>query len=178
MKNKPVLIALLFLTVFIMSCEKNDIEKLEYVPGEILFSPYDFISFQRTYRLIDSLNLTIKDLYNYRYDLITTEDSVELIKTILSSKDYLTRQGNTYSVTYIDFIIKTIINFFDLDNNDANDWFDTVESINLTENLTESSNKWGLLKVPEGNEQFWVDELLQYEIIQSASLNHIVELRE
>lgn len=161
-----------------MSCKKNDIEKLEYVPGEILFSPFDFISFQRTYRLIDSLSLTIKDLYNYRYDLITTEDSVELIKTILSSKDYLTRQGNTYSVTYFDFLIKITVNFFDLDNNDANDWFNTVESINLSENLTDSSNKWGVLKVPDGNEQFWVDELMQYEIIQSASLNHIVELRE
>jgi len=76
------------------------------------------------------------------------------------------------AVTQIDSITKINVNFFDFDNNDAIDRFSTVVSFSLFENVTESSNKWGILKVPEGEEQFWVDELKKYEIVQFASLNH------
>jgi len=168
MKNKLTVILLIFM-IPIMSCKKKEVD---YVKGELIFSIYDFISFERTYSLVDSLNLKINYIYDYTYESVTSEDSIEILETVLSTKVYLTSQGRSYTVTQIDSITKINVNFFDFDNNDAIDWFSTVVSFSLFENVTESSNKWGILKVPEGEEQFWVDELKKYEIVQFASLNH------
>lgn len=169
------LILILCLFVVIFGCIKEDTERLDYIAGEILISVFDTSSFQRIYKLIDSLKLHIKELYDYGYYIKSSVDSVEIIKSILSSKSYLIGNGKTYSARYIDSTIELTVNFFDLYNNDANDWFQAIELIGLSENLTFSFNKWGVLRVPKGKEQFYIDRLKQSNIIKSASLNHFVE---
>lgn len=92
--------------------------------------------------------------------------------TPLSEGSYETKIDSKISVQNEtkEINMEKTINF---DDNDAIDWFSTVVSFSLFENVTENYNKWGTLKVPEGEEQFWVDELKKYEIVQYASLNHI-----
>jgi hypothetical protein len=60
-----------------------------------------------------------------------------------------------------------------MDTVDATDWFLTVEQVKLKESLSYNFHKWGLLEVPTGQEQYWVDRLKQYSIIETTSLNYI-----
>jgi hypothetical protein len=171
MKLKQVIIFFLGLTFWLTGCKKD---QPTFVTGEVLFSVYDSIPFQDTYGLIDSLNLKILAANDFGYYIKTTADSVDTLKLILGTKSYLNIDGVTLGILYIDSIAQIDLNFFDLDDNDALDWFSTVTQLKLKENLTDDFNKWGVLKVPDGQEQYWVDKLKQYSIIKAVQLNHIL----
>lgn len=162
------IVGILLIILFQTGCKKEQ----NFVPGQVLFGFYDNVSFRNGYSLFDQLDLEISTLYDFQYELKTVEDSVDTIQAILDSKPYLTSGNPTSSVNYFDSTIIVNANFFDMNDDNASDWFDTVDHLGLTENLTRKSFKWGSLIVPVGQEQFWVDQLKKIDIISSAQLNH------
>lgn len=148
---------LIGITTTITSCKKES--ATAFVKGEVLFSLYDSVSFQKTHELFDDLNIKIKQVYDFSYFVKTSLDSVDTIKQILASKNYLTNAGRTYRTRYSNDTLFISSNFFDFNDLNAKDWFDTVEELKLEENLSDKFNKWGLLNVPPGEEQVWVERM-------------------
>ncbi len=87
---------LIGITTTITSCKKES--ATAFVKGEVLFSLYDSVSFQKTHELFDDLNIKIKQVYDFSYFVKTSLDNVDAIKEILASKNYLTNAGRTYKV--------------------------------------------------------------------------------
>ena len=174
MKGPALIFQLLILglTLTLGSCKKDP----EFVAGEVLFQTYDTVSFYNAYKLFENLQLKIKEAYSFQYLIKTTADSVDTITSILYSKSYLTSAsgGITFGILYLSDTLHITANFFDLDSIEANDWFNTIAILNLKENLNGNFFKWGALIVPIGQEQYWVDKLNSYSIIEAAQLNHII----
>jgi len=172
---RTIFIGIVSIAVFLISC-KND--EQAFVEGEVLFSVYDSVSFHKVYETFDSLKIKIKKAYDFRYSIKTTVDSVDTIKLILLSKNYLTKNGKTFGTSYKADTLNITANFFNFENMEANDWFETVDQLNLKENLIGNFFKWGILKVPFGQEQLWVNKLKQFSIIESIQLNHTIHINE
>jgi len=161
------IVGILLIALFQTGCKKEQ----NFVPGQVLFGLYDNVSFRNGYSLFNQLDLEIRTLYDFQYELKTVEDSVDTIQAILDSKPYLTSGNRTSSANYFDSTIVVSANFFDMNDDNASDWFHTIDYLGLTENLTRNSFKWGSLNVPVGQERFWVDQLKRFDIISSAQLN-------
>lgn len=177
MKRLLTISGFIILSICLTSCKKEN-SKQEFVAGEVIFLVYDSVSFQSTYNLFDCLCLKIKAAYDFDYFTKTTTDSIDTIKIILNSKPYLTNGGWTYGALILNDTLHISTSFFDFDTNDGIDWFGTITQINLKEYLTGNFNKWGVINVPIGQEQLWVDKLKEYDIIESSQLNHIVYLND
>jgi hypothetical protein len=169
-KLKFVIISLFVLVLF-FGCNKNENE-LTYIPGEILFTPENNVPFTTIYDLVDSLDLKIKELKNRNYTFNGTIDSLLALKSELDTKDYLSSDGRTFSFITNDSTADINLTFFDVDDSDFNDWINTQSMYNLTENFNLSILQWSILYVPVGTEQDWVDKIISFDIIESASLNY------
>ncbi|NOZ46672.1 MAG: hypothetical protein GXO79_07795 [Chlorobi bacterium] len=163
--------------ILLFGCKKKEpADELTYVPGEILITPCDSVSFIIIYNLVDSLDLNIKELNNCRYTYIGSSDSILVLKSHLDTKDYITSNGRTFSFIVSDTIAEINLTFFEINDSDVNDWINTQSTFNLTENFNLTIHRWSVLKVPKGSEQDWVDQIATYDIIESASLNHILTI--
>lgn len=169
-KLKFVIISLFVLVLF-FGCNKNENE-LTYIPGEILFTPENNVPFTTIYDLVDSLDLKIKELKNRNYTFNGTTDSLLALKSELDTKDYLSSNGRTFSFITNDSTAEINLTFYDVDDSDFNDWINTQSVYNLTENFNLNIWQWSILYVPVGTEQDWVDKIILFDIIESASLNY------
>jgi len=177
MKRKLTILSIFVFSICLSSCKKEN-PKPEFVAGEIVFSVYDTVSFKSTYRLFDSLGINLKETYDFCYFTKTNSDSIDTIKLYLNSKSYLTNGGRTYGIRNINDTLFITTNFFNFEQNDANDWFVTIDLLNLKEYLKGNYFKWGILNVPVGQEQLWVDKLKEFDIIESVELNHYIYLND
>jgi len=171
---------LVLIVLLPLGCQKKKNvsgEDINYIPGEVLIGLYDSTTFQETCSLIIyDLNLPIKSIDGFKYFAVVGEDSCEIIKSILNSKEYLTYQGRVPVYIVTDSIITIKLTFFNFGQEEANDWFEVVSEISLIEDLSEIGFfKWGVLKTPEGYEEFWINKLSEYEIIRWAELNYIYD---
>ncbi len=173
MKKQLLIISLYGIVLLFTDCAKGTDPQPEYVPGEVIIRFYDNVSFKSAYLLVDSLDLGISYLKGFGYYVDANQVSIDTIKEIIRTKPYLTNGGEISNATLIDSIIKISTRFFDLDIVDAIDWFATVEQLMLKDDFTDKSFNWGVLIVPIGQEQYWIDQLNQYNIVKYAELNGI-----
>jgi hypothetical protein len=173
MKIKKVLFALLGLAIITVGCK----DEPEYVKGQVIVQFHDQVPFDRAYRVVDSLSLEVNAIHNFGYYVEVIEDSLESIRSVLNSKEYLKNNGLTYGMRYRDSTVYINTRFFDFNKIDAEDWFETKAALKLIDDLNNGGFKWGVLNVPEGEENSWVDELNQISIFSSAELNHRLEAR-
>ena len=176
MKRLINIIELLAITLALMSCDKDRDHRPGFVPGEVLILFNSSASWNSVYGLIDTLELEVIFLKDFGYYLKAPEDSIDTITSILNNKPYLTDGGMTFGILYIDSTINITANFFDFDDSDNFDWVETVDHLNLTENLTGPFFKWGILSVPIGLEQYWIVQLNKFSIVSAVELNNYVNL--
>lgn len=176
MKGRQTIIGLWGLTVLLASCSKDPDLRPQYVSGQLIISFYDSVRFESAFTLLDTNDLEIKELSCFSYYIKTTQDSVYIIDDILQTLPYLLRmeEGYNYYVSrYENDTLKLQFTFKRLDIQDKEDWMALTVQLKLKEELINISFfKWGVIGVPEGQEEYWADRLEQYDIIKNASLNH------
>jgi hypothetical protein len=152
------------------SCQK---EALRFVPGDVLFLVHDSVTFNSTIQVFDSLHLKILEMYDFEYLKYGQSSFHDSLVFILRSKPYLKSSGGgrTFALFYSENKFHLDANFFNLDTIGIKDWFNTIQTLNLVENIKSSTYKWGVLSVPIGEEKFWVNTLNRYTIFQSVGLN-------
>jgi hypothetical protein len=163
-------IYLYLLTVIFLfnACEKSPCSE-NYIPGEILMTFEDSATLIETFELIDSFNLSILLLSNFDYYLNNNNTPVDTIINTLESKNYLLQVSHTQN-SASQTEIQLIFNNFDIIS--KSDWIATVLQYQLLENLTDITfMKFGTIKVPESEEDYWVDIFKQHKIIRSVSRN-------
>ena len=160
---------LLLIVIFLYNaCEKPPCTE-SYIPGEIILTFKDSTTLLETYDLMDSLNLSILNLNNFDYYLNNNNTPIDTIINKLESKNYLVLHSYTQNTPF-QTEFNLAFNNFDLIS--KSDWFTTVTQYQLVEKTSNISfMKFGTIKVPESEENYWIEILNEHKNITSASRN-------
>ena len=186
---KTLIIALtLFLFVFI-SCEKDIDDEIDYSDhSDVEFVPTDVLVKTKGYYTIDKvfdfINLFDHEVEYIKYGIYNSKlpsDSLQYVLDFLNAKPY-TNDGNAWFVTgYLHYQTQQITIFpklFQINNKEYQiDWLQSMEILQLHQQTdTETSGNTILFHVPEGKEKEWVKKFMEYDFVEWAELNYIVQL--
>ncbi len=193
----------MFIILGILLVGATIVNAQEYSLGEIIVNFQDNASENEINNLIKSYNLTWKDEYPFFVETDNFKVYVELPEDIMENSslrsevsneiilkdreiydnDYILTGAWPISFVYLDEYNKSlmVIHFNDrateqkavnLINN-----FEELEikEIIISEGDSEIIHKWGIIKVPEGEEQIWIDNFESESIVTSAEVNYILK---
>jgi hypothetical protein len=161
---------LFFALIFLFSACKKAPCSESFIPGEILLTFEESANLMETFELIDSFNLSILTLSNFDFTLNNNNTPLDTIINTFESKNYLTLISHTLTTGSQTTEFNLAFNNFDLVSN--SDWFTTVALYQLTEKISNLAfMKFGTIKVPESEEDYWIGILKQHNNVTSASRN-------
>ncbi|MBZ0181575.1 MAG: hypothetical protein K8F60_03900 [Melioribacteraceae bacterium] len=175
---KNIILILLALILFGCSEKKNSENNLvtnpseEFAPGEVAFGIKDSVSLERFAAYIYSLNdITINSVVFFEYSLNLPQDSIQILKSLLESKQYI--DSGSVSVSYIEEAQKTILKFSigKFNSEDQSDWQSLVKQFNLSH--YPNYFQLGILKVRVGKEKEWINYLSDKELFRFVELNYV-----
>ena len=173
MKN----IALLIFILSIFSCSKrklqNDDTCSNYVKGDVVVGIRNTASIEEVFSLFYKLNLQIDQMGGFFYTSSYPQDSLTSLITYLNTKSYINTRSFSASayVHYQTGIINVVTFFFNMNTINQQDWIRTEETLKLAD--TKGVTKNIVLKVPIGQEKYWLNKLKENSIITWTELNCI-----
>ena len=178
---KNIISILLAIILFGCSEKQNSENNLltnpseEFAPGEVAFGIKDTVSLERFATYIYSLNdITINSVVIFEYSFNLQQDSLQILKSLLESKNYI--DSGTVSFSSIEEEQKTIVKFWigKFNSEDQSDWLSIVEQFSLSHypNYFQS----GILKVEVGEEKEWISYLSDKELFRFVELNYITHI--
>jgi hypothetical protein len=176
-------IIIFFLAFILFGCseKKNSENNLltnpseEFAPGEVAFGIKDSVSLERFAAYIYSLNdITINSVVFFEYSFNLPQDSLQILKSLLESKQYI--DSGTVSFSFIEEEQKSIIKFWigKFTSEDQSDWLSIVEQFSLSHNPNYFQS--GILKVKVGEEKEWINYLSSKELFRFVELNYITHI--
>jgi len=176
MKN----IVLLLLTISFYSCSKqnpgDDKTCPNYVKGDIMVGIKNTASIQETFMFFNKLNLQIDEMNGFFYTSPYPKDSLISLLTYLNTKPYINTRGfsaNAY-VHYQTGIINVATVFFNMNSANQQDLIKTIQALKLVDTKGDTKNVF--LKVPVGQETYWIKKLKENGIVTWAELNCIEQI--
>jgi len=168
---------LLFLIIGFFSCSKNKTESddpcPDYVKGEVVVGIKNTTSIENVFSKFNQLNLQIDEMNGFFYTSPYPQDSLTSLITFLNTKSYTNTRDFSASafIHYQTGIINITTIFFDMDVNNQQDWISTEKSLDLID--TKSDTKNIVLKVPVGQEEYWLNNLKTNSMVTWTELNCI-----
>lgn len=165
-----ILIAVLALT----ACKKKQEAPVhEYVKGDVLAGIKEDVPIDSAFTVINRLGLYIKVIYGFTYAVPYPENKLDSVRAVLKAKPYTDSTNWKAKISYQAKWNQNVYfsNFFNMDSTNQADWLATMRKMNFTD--LAPNYKTVYLRVPEGSEQYWVDELSRQPIIRWAELNKI-----
>jgi hypothetical protein len=149
-------------------------EVKQFVPGEVNFLLKDSVSFETLADTIYSYNnLSIDNVSGLQYTSDFFPDSAQTIDSVLNSRAYINNLNVT--VSYLQSGAKMMIAFgiSNFNQDYISDWNSLVKRFNL-EHLPSGSQE-GILKVPDGRENLWINNLLHTKLFVRLGLLVLIE---
>lgn len=176
---------LLILSVF-FSCEKNindDIENqdVKFVPTDVLVRTKGYFTIDKVFDFINSFDHDVESIKYGIYNSSLPSDSLQYVLDYLNAKPY-THDGDLWYVTgYLHYQTQQITIFpklFQIKNKEYQaDWLQSMQILQLTEKTDgECSGNTIYFHVPEGEEKEWVKKFEEYDFVEGAELNYIIQL--
>ena len=175
MKNK-ITVLFIVLSVFLVTSLVN---AQDYVPGDVIVGFYDNVTEDEASTLIESYGLSweshFPNIFSFWVKVLTgsPEDYIDDLESsdIVLWADYRGNPQGEPGAKYIlvQFNIKAT-------NQTAHELIDSFSNLEVS-----SSNyvpKWGVVKVPEGEEQKWIETFEKEKIVIYAELNGIATIAE
>ena len=181
-----IVFALLFIAG--SGCEKDPPapvpDEKEYVPGELLVKITSNADAKTVFDTLNHFDLYIAQMTNFYYHLDYPADSVSSLINLFNQKPYINYydgmfqwEATTVNISYSHEAkkIEIFCSEFDMTTDNQADFLTLIDSLNMIP--VSSNNRWMVLKVPVGMEEYWVDKLKKYPFVKSAEWNYIYEIK-
>ena len=172
-----------FLAVLLAGCDREDEDvkpELEFVPTEVFVKFEGGYTIDKVFEFINSLGHEVPYIRSLKYTSDLPPDSLEYVLNYLNAKPYT--QRDVWRVTgyrhYKTDEISIFPTLFDMKNAKyQNDWLESIQVLQLRED-TEGTTAGFIVffRVPEGEEKTWESKFEEYDFVEWAELNYIVEL--
>jgi hypothetical protein len=169
----------ILLALYIISCKKESTPIKtcpDYVKGDVIVGIKNTTSIQEVFTLFSKLNLPIDQMDGFFFTSPYPKDSLTSLITYLNTKPYIhTRDfsANAY-VHYQTGIINVVTSFFNLNPVNQQDLVKTIEALKLVD--TKGDTKDLFLKVPVGQETYWLKKLKENDMVTWTELNCIEQI--
>ena len=183
---KTLRFILIILSISLIGCEKDEVTDLDnsdekYVPTDVLVKVKGYYTIDKVFEFINDFDHEVENIHSQVYTSNLPSDSLQYVLDYLNAKSY-TNDGNTWFVNgYLHYQTKVITIFprlFNMkDTTYQTDWLKSMEILKLQED-TEGETAGCIIyfHVPKGKEKEWEKKFEQYEFVEWAELNHIVEI--
>jgi hypothetical protein len=175
-------IVAVFFIIGIFSCSKSGSNTSNsgcdnYVKGEVIAGIKNTTSIEDAFSLFNSLDLPIDEMNGFFYTSPYSKDSLANLISYLNTKSYINARGFTASgfIHYQTGIINLTNIFFDMNAVNQQDWINTEKTLNLVD--TKGGTKNIVLKVPVGQEKYWLGRLKESHMITWTELNCIEQIQ-
>jgi len=170
----------------ILACGKDsetqlDEEKEQFVPTDVLVKVKAYYTIDQVFNFINGFEHEVENIHSLTYTSDFPSDSLQYILDFLNAKTY-TNDGNVWFVNgYLHYQTKLVTIFprlFDMKNKSYQlDWIESIEILKLNEVIEgETAGSIIFFHVPEGEEKDWVRKFEEYEFVEWAEVNHILNL--
>ncbi len=141
----------------------------DYSEGIIALGFNDTSTVEHIYTIINSLNLKIQRLNGFIYTSLLPIDSLDYVRSFLSTKSYLwITNENTIYVSQNS--IKVYCTFIEFDEAAISDWFITKEKLQL--NSINTKYRDGIIEVPINEEIKWARAFREYMELRWITLDY------
>lgn len=176
LKNHKIPILLIIASIFLVT---NLVNAQDYVPGDVIVGFYDNVTEDEATALVESYGLSWESnfpkMFSFWVKVLAGSpeyyiDDLESSDIVLLA-DYRGNPKGEPGAKYIlvQFNIKAA-------NQTAHQLIDSFD--NLEVSSSDYGLKWGVVKVPEGKEQKWIETFEKENIVRYAQLNGIETLEE
>jgi hypothetical protein len=148
----------------------------DYVKGDLIVGIKNITSIQDVFRLFNKLNLPIDQMDGFFFSSPYPKDSLASLITYLNTKLYINTRGfsaNAY-VHYQTGTINVVTFFFNMNPVNQQDLIKTVQAFKLVD--TKGDTKNIVLKVPVGQEIYWLKKLKENSMVTWTELNCIEQI--
>lgn len=152
-----------------------------YVPGEILVGFTDDTSEDEADALIKSYGLTWEPQFQKSFSYWAEVENGLLedhIKNLESSEivDWAARRGYPEGEKGASYLLVQFVE--DAGDEEARNLLNSLEGISLVEKTSSNNaSRWGVVKVPVGEELKWVDKFSEEDIVRYAELNGTLSIQ-
>lgn len=180
MKNN--LIILLLIGV-LSSCSTDNMDEdvKKFIPGDVIVGIKSGTDVNQVFSFINEFDHNIKSIRALTFTSELPSDSLQYVLNTLNEKTYTNDGINWFVTGYLHYQTNQITIFpklFGMDNVDyQNDWLISMEEYELSEKHNMELNS-GIIHflVPKGKELKWERRFENYEIVEWAELNYIVDI--
>jgi hypothetical protein len=160
----------------LIACHKKN-STPEYVKGDVLTGIKGNVPIDSVFAVFNRLGLQIKRVQNFTYAVPYPNDKLDSISAYLNTKPYIDLVNWKVQIAYNNTRQQTIYysTFFNMDSANQADWLITINQLHLTDLHDTFTHVY--LSVPQGSEQYWVDQLSKNSIIRWAELNQIYHVQ-
>ena len=180
MMAKFIIIFTIIILLFLISCQQDlsikPTNNLEYVRGELIVGITNSTEIKIVFHLMNDLQLELDQLNGFYYNSTWPKDSVKYLIQYFSLIPYINTRGfgpTTSNIYYYetDNKIRVLLHLFEMNKKNQTDWLERLDELELIDRNGSTKNM--LIKVPEGEELYWLAELKKYEIVKWTALNQI-----
>ena len=181
---KKVLFILSISLLILFSCDKEDEQNQiqeKFVPTDVLVKTKGTYTIDKVFDFINSFDHDVEYIYGGVYTSSLPSDSLIYVLNYLNAKTY-TNDGDVWFVTgYLHYQTQVITIFpklFDIKNmENQTDWLQSMQFLQLTEQTDKETNGYIIyFHVPTDTEKEWVEKFKEYDFVEWAELNYIVEI--
>jgi len=180
MKNNLII---LFLIGVLSSCSTdNTVEDVkEFVPGDVIVGIKSGTDVNQVFSFINEFDHKIKSIRFLTFTSELQSDSLQYILNSLNEKTYTNDGVNWFVTGYLHYQTNQITispKLFGMENVDyQNDWLISMEEYELSEKHNMELNS-GVIHflVPKGKEVEWEGRFENYDIVEWAELNYIIDI--
>lgn len=169
--------------IFFISCDKDEDENREepFVPTDVLVKMKGYYTIDQVFDFINSFDHEVENIHSQVYTSELPSDSLNYVLDYLNAKPYTNDGANWFVNGYLHYQTQEITIFprlFDMKNIQyQKDWLESMKTLKLKEQTTgEARGSIIFFHVPEGKEKEWENKFEQYEFVEWAELNYLVEI--
>lgn len=179
---KPYKLLVFFVLVLFWGCDDDVTEpEFEFAPRDVSVKVKGNFTIDQVFDFINSFDHEVKNIHSLVYTSTLPSDSLTYVLNYLNAKTY-TNDGNAWFVNgYLRYDTKAITIFPKLfgmtDRSNQKDWLASMEKLSLSENTTrEGAGSVIFFQVPVGKEKEWERKFENYDFVEWAELNYIIQL--
>lgn len=149
--------------------------KYNFEPGIVLMGIVDSASFRSVFNFDDTIGFPLPQMTGFEHTTnLISLDSANQIYNLLFEKPYLNKYGSQPKVIEIgDSARVTVYNFFDMSREEFLDWFSVRDSLGIF--YVNNPNKYIQIKVPTGDEKYWLNQFKKSKLTRWLTLNYYVQ---
>ena len=176
---KKLLLILLPLIFLVSSCQEH-VQEEKFAPGSVTVGIAANAEIDSIFNTLNGLNISIREMWGFTYLAPLPADSVNYLINLLNQKPYINTTSGwsaTTSTVYYSSSANAIMitcPLFDMDTINQVDLLSILELQHMEDG--HNGYKYMCLKVAEGTEKHWVEELKKYPFVTWSELDHVMNM--